>query len=120
VHKRDNGICQICKIDIEQQEQSFEALWKIRKQELQALKISPYGREHFAEKTRLQEQFCFARGRWSEVDHEIPVVEGGGLCPPEQLRLVCGRCHANVTAELQGRLAAKNTTRKPKKKANAK
>jgi hypothetical protein len=120
VRRRDGNVCRICGVDIKQQEKEFETVWQVRERELAALNINPYGREHAEEKTRMQEQFCFARGRWSEVDHEIPVVEGGGLCPPEQLRLVCGKCHAKETAELQARLAAKNTNKTSKKKANAK
>lgn len=47
----------------------------------------------------------YARGRWREVDHAVPVVEGGGLCPVDQLRLLCGACHAEATKELAARLA---------------
>ena len=38
-----------------------------------------------------------------EVDHIIPVCEGGGLMPPENLRLLCRSCHAAETAKLSGR-----------------
>ena len=46
---------------------------------------------------------CFARGRWREVDHVVPVCEGGGLCGPLGLRLLCGACHAKESDALAER-----------------
>jgi 5-methylcytosine-specific restriction endonuclease McrA len=40
-----------------------------------------------------------------EMDHIIPVVEGGGCCGLENLRLLCPPCHRGVTAELARRRA---------------
>ena len=48
----------------------------------------------------------YARGRWREVDHVIPVCEGGGLCGPDGLRLLCGRCHHEATRRLAERRRA--------------
>lgn len=39
-----------------------------------------------------------------EVDHIVPVVEGGGFCGLDGLRLVCGPCHKKETAELRARM----------------
>ncbi len=41
-----------------------------------------------------------------EMDHILPVSEGGGLCGLDNLRTVCHRCHGNATRELRGRLGA--------------
>ena len=46
------------------------------------------------------------RRRW-ELDHTIPVCEGGGCCGPSGLRVLCGPCHRRVTAELAARRAEK-------------
>lgn len=125
VYKRDNGICQLCGIDVTAHEREFDRLMREQREQINREIFSPYSREFHAEERRiraeLQERFCFARGRWYEVDHEIPVVEGGGLCHPDQLRLLCGKCHARETADLQARLAARraektNQTTKPKRK----
>jgi hypothetical protein len=37
----------------------------------------------------------------------VPVIEGGGECGIENIRTLCLGCHANVTAELRGRLKVK-------------
>jgi hypothetical protein len=42
-----------------------------------------------------------------EMDHVVPVVEGGGSAPLQGLRTLCFRCHRRETAALRGRLAAK-------------
>lgn len=41
-----------------------------------------------------------------EVDHILPLCEGGWT-GPDNLRLLCQRCHKRVTAELSARRAAK-------------
>ena len=76
VKKRDDGICQLCGLD------------------------------------------CFAGWRESAVykrpsgllglfdmDHIVPVVEGGGACGLENLRTLCRPCHRKETAALAARRA---------------
>ena len=46
-----------------------------------------------------------------DVDHVVPVVEGGGLCGPEGLATLCRPCHDVRTRELSGRLAAARSGR---------
>ena len=41
-----------------------------------------------------------------EMDHTIPVSEGGGCCGLDNLRTLCVRCHKTVTARLAARAAA--------------
>lgn len=44
------------------------------------------------------------KGNW-QMDHIIPVIEGGGECGLENLRSLCKNpCHKKVTAELRSRL----------------
>lgn len=40
-----------------------------------------------------------------EVDHIVPVCEGGRLCDPENLRTLCAACHKVETAALASRRA---------------
>lgn len=40
-----------------------------------------------------------------EMDHIVPVSEGGGECGLDNLRTLCIPCHKEVTAQLRGRLA---------------
>jgi 5-methylcytosine-specific restriction endonuclease McrA len=50
-------------------------------------------------------------GFW-EADHIVPVIEGGGLAPPEGYRILCIPCHRAETAALAARRAA---ARRPKR-----
>ncbi len=56
----------------------------------------------------------FGKHLW-ELDHEKPVIEGGGCAPLHLLRTLCLHCHHGVTKELRGRLR-----RKPKTELGAK
>ena len=92
---RDKGICQVCDRD------TVEAvkLWAAKRTELETANpgvVYRYGdlmKQHAA-------AFGYGRGHWSEVDHIIPVSEGGGLLGPKNLRLLCGQCHLMVTSKL--------------------
>lgn len=42
-----------------------------------------------------------------EMDHVVPVVEGGGECGLDNLRTLCVPCHRRVTRELRARMAAR-------------
>ncbi len=48
---------------------------------------------------------CFKahRGRW-EMDHIVPVAEGGGLCGLDGYRTLCAPCHGKVSGALRKRL----------------
>lgn len=47
---------------------------------------------------------ALGRRLW-EMDHTIPVVEGGGSCGLENLRTLCWACHRKETAALAARRA---------------
>lgn len=93
-------------MNVKQQKKDFEAAWAIRSKTLNERGIG-YGNLWTSEREKMMKEFGFARGRWHEIDHEVPVVEGGGLCHPDRLRLLCGKCHALETAELAGRRSKK-------------
>ena len=102
VTERDGGICRQCGRDTVAEENGFqtESEWR-RPHET---------KESFEERRILlvERQFAsgYARGRWREVDHIVPIIEGGGLCGPEGLRLLCGACHHEATTQLAGRRRA--------------
>jgi len=83
VKKRDDGICQICRVDC----------------------FAGY-RETRAHKSRRGLLGLF------DMDHKVPVVEGGGSCGLENLRTLCRTCHREVTAQLAARLAFRRKARK--------
>ena len=89
VTKRDAGICQICSRDTIASEKQYMA-------ENRYMRIS---KDIVADR----DKYGLERGRFREVDHINPVVESGGLCGPDGLRLVCGHCHAIETAKLAGK-----------------
>ncbi len=91
VLKRDGGICALCGRDTI----LSERIWR------------HYVRETHDRDLELAELLGEGRGCWREVDHARPVCEGGGLCGPDGLRLLCGACHALETNALARRRARK-------------
>lgn len=108
VAKRDRMTCWACGRDIEAARAEFAAELAsefertrtvgLSVDEIRAVKIA---RE--ARRAELEAKHGYGRGRWYEVDHVLPVCEGGGLLGPDNLRLICGACHAAATRELHGR-----------------
>jgi len=115
VTRRDKEICQLCGRDLAKSKRIFEHVKRFMKQ---AGLITPMmaWRESDLALLDIQEALGFSRGRWYEIDHKTPVCEGGGLCDPSGLRLLCGKCHKKETDDLAARRAAKTQT-KTKKKA---
>lgn len=95
VLRRDGGICQECGRDTVAAEKDFAERWRAEKNN-HGTQYRQWGREW----DRLAESFGYGRGRWREVDHIVPVIEGGGLCSIDNLRLLCGQCHATATKQL--------------------
>ena len=80
VWERDNGICAECRSDT----------------------LGPARRAKIAVSTRLN--WGIKLSPW-DMDHIVPVVEGGGACGLENLRTLCKPCHRSVTAALARRRA---------------
>lgn len=100
VEKRDGMVCRICGRDITAAKQQLR---EGRKAILGDQTLSPD--EQRRQVAELEAACGFARLTHHEVDHIVPVCEGGGLCGPEGLRLTCGTCHAAETKKLSGRRA---------------
>lgn len=94
VRRRDHGVCAICGLDCAALRHAIR--YAGSRDAARALRelhgIPPH---------RL--------GRLWDVDHIVPVVEGGGSCGPENLRTLCCRCHRACTAELRARRAKPRT-----------
>lgn len=99
VARRDNDTCSICGRVIAEMEREFICAWDERKKML-GLKLGSW-----QEKEKLRKEYGIGRRNWREVDHIVPVIEGGGLCGPENLRLLCGICHGKETANLRKRIS---------------
>jgi ribosomal protein L37E len=110
VEKRDGGICRRCGRDTVAAESEAKTkrlvAWpnRLRDETMEEWVIR---KEVAIAQLRLMGH---SRGRWREVDHDPPVSEYGGLCDPAQLRLLCGTCHDEATAQLAGRRAKKKKT----------
>ena len=91
VHARDHGVCVLCRRDC-------DALYR----KIRVTKLS-------RRKDRMAElglpESLLRRRRYWEVDHIMPVVEGGGSCGLENLRTLCWECHRRATRELAARRA---------------
>lgn len=92
VKERDHGVCAICSVDTEALRLEFGQV--------------PRGASRAAWLTeRGLPMSLLERQRWFDVDHIVPVVEGGGSCGLDNLRTLCVVCHKRVTAELAARRA---------------
>lgn len=97
VIRRDKYICQICGVNCQHLRKELRDLPLESRLEL-AKKLG-------IPKHRLKT--CLF-----DIDHIKPVVENGGCCGLENLRLLCIPCHKKVTAELRTRLASKSDKEK--------
>lgn len=95
VERRDKGICQICGRDTKLCERVWRHYWR------DTIQRTGY-RENVAT-SEVAKLLGHGRGAWREIDHTIPVCEGGGLCKPDGLRTVCGQCHLAETNRLAKR-----------------
>lgn len=112
VLKRDKGICALCSKDCVAAKNKHHKL----KQELWSSTGADTTRID-AEMKALAREFGVLsfRRNWWDMDHTIPVIEGGGECGLENLRTLCILCHKKVTKELAARRAANRKTEKEQK-----
>jgi 5-methylcytosine-specific restriction endonuclease McrA len=97
VEKRDAGVCASCGLDCERLRRALSRVEWAKRARFKSLWLGVAG----LPATR---KFSTCRTLW-EMDHTVPVVEGGGACGLDNLRTLCVWCHNRVTAELRGRLA---------------
>lgn len=102
VYKRDKGVCSICGLDTVALQKQFLAELKDRQQ--QRIPWTQWKQERLKE---LQIPCHRTSGDWWDMDHTLPVAEGGGEATLDNLRTLCVPCHHKVTAELRARLKQK-------------
>lgn len=136
IRKRDKGICALCGLDCEALKRQ---LGKILKALAPEPRLRPAPDDYFDEYTmttawhervaahearrkaaraamkaaaaefKARHGIPQHRSRFWDIDHIVPVAEGGGDAGPEGLRTLCLACHKQATARLLARLAAQRT-----------
>lgn len=94
VRRRDKSVCVLCKLDC-----------ALLRRQLNAL--IPAERYAKAAELGIPKHLAYRKSLW-QMDHIIPVIEGGGSCGLENLRTLCIPCHKKETAALRKRLASKD------------
>lgn len=123
-HERDKGVCALCRVDTEKLSAWINKLpHPYEAQTRREWHGVLYGRRdrftdansHGAKLGRHRHRALTLLGRlWGvklsinshlcEIDHVVPVAEGGGGCGLENLRTLCRRCHRIESAALNNRL----------------
>lgn len=132
IKKRDKGICAICGLDCEALKKELRALEKhyphtpypypdATDYEPNGVSLTEGYRRRYAEHAAAEKQRRLehrevvkafkekhgippTRTRFWDIDHILPVVEGGGSCDPSNLRVLCLKCHKQETSKLRARL----------------
>lgn len=109
VEKRDKGICALCHVDTQE---VSDLASRFHEEATELLGIDLRDGHRFAWWFRARRKHFlaamgFTREHVWEMDHIVPVSEGGGGCGLDNLRTLCIPCHDEETAKLKGRLAAK-------------
>lgn len=113
VEARDKGVCAICGLDTERfKRENKRAFFEFREGST-AYRYSQW--EAWYSDIAGWMSRSTGRAGWPkgadltstlwQMDHTLPVVEGGGACGLDNLRTLCLPCHRTVTKELRGRLA---------------
>lgn len=127
--KGANGrpLCRYCSKEVAGRRRTFcsdacVSEWKIRTQPGYAKELVKQRDDGICEVCRRD---CFAGHRGTrahksrrglvslfDMDHRVPVIEGGGACGLENLRTLCRTCHLTMTAQLAARRAFRRKARK--------
>lgn len=97
--KRDKGICALCKINCLQICRGFKRPLRGETREQWKRRVAATRRKYGIPKHRMTAY---------DVDHIVPVVEGGGAGIKDllsNLRILCLKCHKKVTAKLAAKRA---------------
>lgn len=104
VHRRDRGVCALCGLDTD----------KVRAEVRGALRgQGNHGKSPmvFSVLRKYGLQRWVKRHSWWDMDHVVPVSDGGGECTLDNLRTLCVRCHCKVTARWRTSKGAKQPRR---------
>lgn len=104
VRTRDKGICALCGFDSLACQRRVKRIYDRAKGGGYGGRSYPYSFvriRRFANRTGIGPTY-----QPYEVDHIVPVVEGGGCCGLDNFRTLCFLCHKLETKALAGRRAA--------------
>lgn len=121
IGKRDNYTCQICGLDcrgflrklwryVNEHRDRLEADWIHRGPAYEKVKFRELKKQleiEFFDSYNMEWVNTHGRSTFYDIDHILPVVEGGHQCGEDNLRLLCLGCHRKETKELRKRIAAK-------------
>lgn len=112
VLRRDAGICAICGFDL------LACQARVKRLVSKAKGNCGRGRYYPQSFSRIRKFSCrtgiYQNGQPYEVDHIIPVVEGGGCCGLDNLRTLCFVCHSQVTKALAAsRASQRHDSKRP-------
>jgi 5-methylcytosine-specific restriction endonuclease McrA len=94
VFKRDKGVCASCGLDTEKLREVLTAV-RLESEEIYLDLVRQYRRKY---------KFGFHLDKhWYEMDHILPVAEGGGSCGLNNLQTLCLVCHRSKTREQRRR-----------------
>ena len=102
--KRDHGVCALCGLDAGLVERIADRILTQDHEDPLDAYGARYGFTRHAFLVSIGFSVRQARGHLWEVDHVIPVVEGG-TNEPRNLRTLCRPCHARETRALAARRA---------------
>ena len=115
VERRDKGVCAICQFDALACQKRVKRIYRKSKGGVWDKDKGDWTRSHCYSFQRIRK---FARrtgigptDQPYEIDHIIPVIEGGGCCGLDNLRTLCFVCHKTETKSLAGRRAAQRQDR---------
>lgn len=111
VEKRDRGVCSACGVDTYAVHAPLLRLCATRYHNIPNALKNEAMRLYEEEAAPLRQQgwnvptiwHIGAHNTFFDVDHILPVVEGGGGCGLDNLRTLCHPCHKRMTAELAAR-----------------
>lgn len=95
VFARDRGVCWSCGLDTEELKRAYHLI-------LRSFSVLSWDERRGVNSRVLALGFIPGRSFW-EMDHVVPVVEGGGGCGLSNLRTLCQSCHRRETAALAKR-----------------
>ncbi len=113
--KRDRGICALCRLDCEKLSRELRSLtrafWSTwndpdRSRGRKSRAVAALADHLAAFKAKHGIPLHRKRRLW-DIDHILPVAEGGGDCGLENLRTLCLQCHRGETKRLMARLKLK-------------
>ncbi|ELT88125.1 hypothetical protein CAPTEDRAFT_113875 [Capitella teleta] len=96
VYDAEHGQCQLCGIEAHQFFTNLNMIHD-RKKRAEMIQNSKFNQLH--QRTKQKMVVDPQAGQFWQVDHILPVVDGGGQCDLDNLRTLCSVCHNKVTSD---------------------